>query len=248
LDDAVFSCGGTLGRLADAGWDVVVCTAFTRSVLAPTGFALACQLDKGLSPDADYMAIRRAEDTEACHQLGCTADWLDFVEAPHRGYGDAKSLFGLPREADDVLGPLSLAFAAILDRRPDLVLAPQAVGGHVDHVMLVRALRVVRSPSLPILWWTDFPYATRLHLSPTRPFISDMIKLTECVVTGDIKKRLSACAAYVTQISYQFGSEQGLIDALQTAGPSEWFRLDGAVPAAAASIVRIRAMSADQHG
>src|SRR5438309_440747 len=37
-------------------------TAFTATVLPATGFALACQLDKGLSPEVDYMALRRDEE------------------------------------------------------------------------------------------------------------------------------------------------------------------------------------------
>ena len=48
LDDAAFSCGGTLAALAAEGWEVAVATLFTASVEAPTGFALACQTDKGL--------------------------------------------------------------------------------------------------------------------------------------------------------------------------------------------------------
>ena len=62
LDDAVFSAGATLFRAARRGWRVVVATIFTGNVAQPTGFALACQLDKGLAADVDYMALRRAED------------------------------------------------------------------------------------------------------------------------------------------------------------------------------------------
>jgi hypothetical protein len=46
-------------RAGAAGWEVTVATAFTRSVPDPQGFALACQLDKGLPPEVDYMALRR---------------------------------------------------------------------------------------------------------------------------------------------------------------------------------------------
>ena len=59
LDDAAFSCGGLLASLAQAGWRVVMATLFTGSVAEPKGFALACQLDKGLGPEIDYMALRR---------------------------------------------------------------------------------------------------------------------------------------------------------------------------------------------
>ncbi len=62
LDDVAFSCGGTLVGLAAGGWETHLATAFTASVPDPQGFALACQLDKGLGPEVDYMALRRAED------------------------------------------------------------------------------------------------------------------------------------------------------------------------------------------
>jgi len=83
LDDAVFSVGGTLAALTDAGHDVTVLTCFTGSVPDPTGFALACQLDKGLAADVDYMALRRAEDDTATALLGASNAHLGLLEAPH---------------------------------------------------------------------------------------------------------------------------------------------------------------------
>ena len=86
LDDAVFSCGGLLAALVDAGWDVTLATVFTATKLPASGFALACQIDKGLSPDVDYMALRRAEDREAAAILGIAdVRHQDLAEAPHRG-------------------------------------------------------------------------------------------------------------------------------------------------------------------
>ena len=101
LDDAVFSCGGTLATLASSGWRVVVATLFTQSVMNPAGFALACQLDKGLDASVDYMALRRAEDADACARLGVEPHWMALPEAPHRGYESAGALFGpvLPTDA-----------------------------------------------------------------------------------------------------------------------------------------------------
>ncbi|HZH47524.1 MAG TPA: PIG-L family deacetylase, partial [Roseococcus sp.] len=151
LDDAAFSCGGVLARLARLGWEVVVCTTFTASVAAPRGFALACQTDKGLGPEVDYMALRRAEDAAACAALGATPLWLPFAEAPHRGYNSAAALFGPPAPGDAIMGPLLASLSHHLRAGPlDLVLAPQAIGGHVDHVLLVEALRLALPPGLPI--------------------------------------------------------------------------------------------------
>ena len=166
LDDAAFSCGGTLARLAAQGWDVTLCTAFTHSVPSPTGFALACQLDKGLSPDVDYMALRRAEDLVACSRLDVSPLWLDLPEAPHRGYPDAKALFASPRDEDAILAPLSDRLRKLLETPPALLLAPQALGGHVDHVLLARALRSVLRTGQPVWWWADFPYAMRPGTPP----------------------------------------------------------------------------------
>lgn len=227
LDDAAFSCGGTLARLAGAGWEVTVCTAFTLSVPNPAGFALACQLDKGLPPDVDYMAIRRTEDAEACRRLGARPLWLPFAEAPHRGYGNPGALFGPIGAADGVALPLADALGEVLSPRPDLVLGPQAVGGHVDHVQLVHTLRRVLPEGVPVLWWTDFPYAARSHSHPARPFAAAMASLQERAIPGDAAARLHACAAYATQVGFQFGDANGLADALAAAGPVERARADG---------------------
>jgi LmbE family N-acetylglucosaminyl deacetylase len=229
LDDAAFSCGGTLAALARAGWEVTVATAFTRSVPNPTGFALACQLDKGLPPEADYMALRRAEDAAACARLGARAAWLDFAEAPHRGYPDARALFAAPREDDAIAAPLSQAFAALMAPAPDLILAPQAIGGHVDHVRLVESLLPVLPDGVPVLWWTDFPYAARPLREAVRPFAGLMEAWPERGFPGDAPARLAACAAYATQLGFQFGGAEGLRRALDAAGSVERFRLRGAV-------------------
>ena len=141
LDDAAFSCGGLMALLADAGWRTVMATAFTRSVPHPTGFALACQTDKGLAPDVDYMALRRDEDRAAAAFLGAEPRWLDLPEAPHRGYHSAPALFGPVLHADDIWRRLESLIAGLAaELRPDLVLAPQGLGGHVDHRQMIQAV------------------------------------------------------------------------------------------------------------
>lgn len=231
LDDAAFSCGGTLAALAAEGWEVVVATLFTASVEAPTGFALACQTDKGLPPDADYMAIRRAEDAEACRRLEARPAWLPFREAPHRGYGSPAALFGPLRSDDAAHLDLAAALEPLLaERRPDLLLAPQAIGGHVDHVQAVRALHLLR-PAAPVLWWQDFPYLAKRSTHPARPFRATMEALPEEERPIRVETKRHACAAYATQIGFQFGGPDGLARALDEAGPREAFRAERAAAA-----------------
>ncbi|WP_043834469.1 PIG-L deacetylase family protein [Muricoccus aerilatus] len=230
LDDAAFSAGGALARLAQEGWEVVVATIFTATVPHPSGFALACQTDKGLPPDADYMAIRRAEDREACAALRVRPLHLPLREAPHRGYTSAAALFATPR-ADDMA---HLDAAETIERllatlRPDLLLAPQAIGGHVDHVLTVRAIQMV-DPGLPILWWRDFPYTTRAD-TPHRPFEAMLSRFPEAALPTDPAAKHAACAAYATQLGYQFGGPAGLARALAATGGEEMARAQGHAPA-----------------
>lgn len=227
LDDAAFSCGGTLARLSAAGWRVVVATVFTRSVPSPTGFALACQLDKGLPASADYMALRRDEDAAACAIIGADMLWLDLPEAPHRGYTSPASLFGPLLATDHVCIAVQGAITDLLaGLTPSLILAPQAIGGHVDHVVVVNALRHL-SHNVPLLWWRDFPYAARTA-DPAEPFAKIMGTLPERAVAIDVSHKRAACGAYSTQLGYQFGGPEGLAAALDAAGQSEWFRIEAA--------------------
>ena len=232
LDDAAFSCGGTLARLAGAGWRVVVATVFTASVPDPRGFALACQLDKGLGPEIDYMALRRAEDLAALRTLGATPVWLPFREAPHRGYDSAAALFADVRQEDAIVDDLTPALAALLaEQSPDLVLAPQAIGNHADHVQLVRAMDRA-GVEAPILWWRDFPYTVR-DASPSEPFRDRFMSLPECHValsSDEAEAKRLACRAYPSQLGFQFGGPEGLDRRLAAAGEVESFRMLGKVP------------------
>lgn len=237
LDDAAFSCGGTLFALAGAGWRVVVATLFTRSVPDPAGFALACQLDKGLGPDVDYMALRRAEDLAAMAALGpnAAAIHVPLPEAPHRGYDGAAALFGPILSADDVGPRLAASIRALIrEHAPGILLAPQAVGGHVDHVQVAEAVFGL-DPGLPVSWWTDFPYSLRRD-TPARPFERRLaalpaveVRLTAAARTA----RAAACSAYASQLGYQFGGAAGLEARLAELGPAERFR--GAAPPVQAS-------------
>jgi LmbE family N-acetylglucosaminyl deacetylase len=235
LDDAAFSCGGLLASLARAGWRVLMVTLLTDSVADPKGFALACQLDKGLPAGIDYMALRRAEDVHAAAELGIAPPrHLPFREAPHRGYGSAPELFSETRADDGIADDLAPALAGLIAAEsPDLILAPQAIGGHVDHVQAVRALRSLAVPG-PILWWRDFPYTVR-EATPKEPLAALFAALAESRMVLDAEARdrkRAACAAYASQIGFQFGSEAGLDARLAREDGIERFRLSGRLDAA----------------
>jgi LmbE family N-acetylglucosaminyl deacetylase len=206
LDDAAFSVGGTLAALADAGHQVTVVTCLTASVPDPAGFALACQLDKGLGPDVDYMALRRAEDTAAMAVLGATPVHLDLPEAPHRGYSSAADLCAGVHDGDEVWRDVAARLGAL---DADLWLAPQGLGGHVDHLQVGRAVAAL---GRPVLWWRDSPYVLRDPAARPGPHVP--AGLPEVRAVQDRHRRADACACYASQLGFQFGGEPGMRAAL----------------------------------
>ncbi|GAA2281339.1 GlcNAc-PI de-N-acetylase [Streptomyces ruber] len=221
LDDAVFSAGGVLALLVRAGWRVRVVTCFTASVADPCPFALSTQLDKGLPADVDYMALRRAEDGAAQRTLGAlTPVHLRLPEAPHRGYGSAPELFTPPRPDDTAEAELRRLLRPRL-AAADLVLAPQAIGGHVDHLLTARAVAAV-APSARTCWWRDVPYVARAPRTAGGP------RRGTAEVTVDIGAVLAgktaAARRYVTQLGFQFGGPGRTGEVLSAVARSEALR------------------------
>jgi LmbE family N-acetylglucosaminyl deacetylase len=223
LDDVAFSCGGVLATLSRAGWRVRVVTVFTATVTPLSPFALACQLDKGLSADVDYMALRRDEDAVAMHCLGVD-EWehLDLPEAPHRGYVSAADLFAGRHADDDVCQAVTSALALRV-ARADLVLGPLGLGHHVDHGVVVDALDDLERAGMdvPRLRYRDTPYAVRL-CSSTRA--DDEVPVEVGTAMDD---KIAACAAYVSQLGFQFGGPGGMSRALREFAATEARRCGG---------------------
>ena len=219
LDDAAFSCGGTLLRLADdPDWRVVLCTVFAASVPDPQGFALRCQTDKGIPAGVDYMALRRAED-EACAASARVDDarrW-SYREAPHRGYGSPADLFAGIHDGDNVWQALGDDLAALDDEvRPDLVFAPQGLGNHVDHLQTIRAA-LAAWPVERMMWYRDTPYAIRepdarpAHLLRME---EDLFPCRVLLSSGVLERKIGLCALYASQIGFQFGGPAALREKL----------------------------------
>jgi len=231
LDDVAFSCGGIARRLADAGWRTVLCTIFTRSMPDPQGFALACQLDKGLPPETDYMALRRAEDDAAAKALRAgEVEWLGLPEAPHRGYHSAPALFGEQVAADDAADAVEAALAPRLAAGYDLVFAPQGLGDHIDHRHVrdaVARLAATHGQSERVAWYRDTPYAIRHPgAAPRFGALPRDAEIAVPINGAPLAAKLDSCAAYASQIGFQFGGEAAMREALSRFAAAEAERLN----------------------
>lgn len=204
LDDVAFSCSATLMQLISAGWNVQLVTVFTASVENPQGFALACQTDKGLAPEVDYMALRRAEDREFCRLAGIeNARYWDFAEAPHRGYDSAPELFAGVKTGDEVWREIAEKLRGLDDF--DAVFAPQGLGNHVDHLQVIRAV-FDADLAAKTRWYRDTPYAIRQpDAAPSEWLPPGLDEIFVPFGTPIIAQKVAACCAYESQIGFQFG-------------------------------------------
>lgn len=110
------------------------------------------------------MALRRAEDLAALKRLGFSCDHLNLVDAGFRGHTGphfqdmASLLCGHCGPGGHAL--VAQAASALRERLPaaSLVIAPLAVGGHVDHVITRLACEAVMPPH-GLVYYADMPYA-----------------------------------------------------------------------------------------
>jgi LmbE family N-acetylglucosaminyl deacetylase len=216
LDDVAFSCGGTLAALKAKGWTVGLVTVFTRSVPEPRGFALQCQTSKGLEPQVDYMALRREEDRAFARHLGVDhLSWGNLEEAPHRGYDSAGALFQPPRPDDAIEESVARSLKPLLwELKPDRVFVPQALGGHVDHVQVVRAVKGLGIPMNRVLYYRDTPYALRQPEATPDAAVPAGLKPLAVDITEHLTRKVEGCACYGTQLGFQFGGQEGVSPAL----------------------------------
>jgi LmbE family N-acetylglucosaminyl deacetylase len=156
LDDAVLSIGGLIGREVAAGRKVTVVSCYTAGPALET-----------IPPErrvfGDY-STRRAEDERALARLGAQRRWLDLHERIWRDPPPAKTLhvFRTPPRMDDFreLRAVRAVIGELIESGAE-VLAPLAIGHHVDHMeVTLAALRevLVRGAFERVRFYED-PYA-----------------------------------------------------------------------------------------
>lgn len=143
LDDAVFSLGATMSRLARRQVAVTVCTIFAGD---PTSTLPADdhQTRSGFTDSGHSARVRREEDERALKVLGVDHVWLDFDD-------NAACLRDESSVAEQV---------ASVIRPGDLVLAPGAPVTHPDHRLVAELARKADEAGVCVGYFLEQPYAT----------------------------------------------------------------------------------------
>lgn len=235
LDDAALSCGGRIHRRTKRGEKVLVVTVFTGDV--PEGplpeLAAKVLLSMGLGRE-DAMQVRQREDEEACEILGAEPVHWPYLECPLRTNGDGeplyptfRRLFGQPRPEDE---PLLEDIADAMRELPpaDHLVAPLAVGSHVDHHLVRRAAEQVFADRLA--YYEDFPYV-RKSFALTRALGEKKVWRNESMPLDEdnLRAKIRAVGAYGSQLEPLFGSEGSMERRLRrwtrrVKGERQWFK------------------------
>ncbi|MFC4472674.1 PIG-L deacetylase family protein [Streptomyces xiangluensis] len=180
LDDAVLSCGA---MLADARnhVPVTVTSMFTEGAPPPYTLSARRYLHQTGARDAEALyAARRAEDQEVLEGMGIAWRHAGLPEGLFRRKrgrvpdGPQRVSALLPERAHVyptyrrhlAAGRISRHDSGVLHRigevlqeaaapEPSLLLAPLAVGGHVDHLLVRTAAELSRRR---VVYYSDFPY------------------------------------------------------------------------------------------
>lgn len=214
LDDIALSCGGLASRLAANGESVIVATACTADAPAGGPLSPAAQHEHWQWQLGDQPYIhRRAEDERACNVLGVQPVHLGLLDAIYR-----RDESGAPLYTSDFIGgdvhPLDWqslftevkTALVLLVQSASRTYSPLAIGGHVDHVVVRRAVEILAEPSR-LHYYEDFPYAGKVD-QPERAFglTSEHVTLTE----DEIEARMGAITCYPSQMLALFGSAEAM--------------------------------------
>ena len=142
FDDAILSCWHVL----DGPGDVQVVNVFTASPppgTPPTSWDALT----GAQDPAQRMRERAAEDRAALALVCRTALGLGFLDAQYRAPRDNPS-------PDRIAERIAAAIGG-----PSLLLAPAAIGGHADHVLVRDAAVALQREGWPVVLYADLPHA-----------------------------------------------------------------------------------------
>ena len=208
LDDAVFSCGGYIGKLCALGHPVRVLTLFSGS---PAGklslLARALHVDWNLPKDA--AAIRREEDKQALDVLGAQAMHAGFLDCIYRR--DRMSGKPVYTRLGQILGQEAVEEKQLIEEVAEYfgdtlqegkyqhAFAPLGLGGHVDHLITHAAVRLAQSrcPQTRFYFYEDLPYA--ISDAPGDERMSGM-RSFRCIRKDGSEQKYTAMNQYVSQV------------------------------------------------
>lgn len=205
-DDAIYSCGGVICHLVQAGDNVTILTIMAGEPQPPFPKTPVLQ-DNHVRWQAgeNPVQIRRDEDRVAANILGVTTHYLDILDCIYRTddeialYPSEESLWHTIHRKDNTLEQLKMTSLP----EADIVYVPFGVGAHVDH-LIVRdfGLHLVNTGH-DVTFYIDYPYMRSTDaIDKARDAFSHSVAIEARVFSEEaMQHKIDAMSAYETQIA-----------------------------------------------
>lgn len=205
LDDAALSAGGWIYEQTRSGAEVEIWTimcGFPSGEVSP--FAQLLHAQWGISDSSELIHARRLEDENAARILGAKTAHFDFLDCIYRRGKNGEWLYidiFTPPHEDEAELPAQIAAAIAAQLKPDdRVVCQFAIGPHVDHVLVRRAVELLNRP---LTYFADLPYLFK-DSEQLAGHIANLRVSTVKVSAAGLKVWQDAVAEYASQISGLF--------------------------------------------
>jgi LmbE family N-acetylglucosaminyl deacetylase len=206
LDDAIYSAGGLIYEQVQAGTPVEIWTIMSKipERVKLSSYAKAIHQRWVTNSAEESFQVRRAENEKASAILGAQNRYLGFVDSIYRtgegGHPLYTSSFLRIREEEKDL-PRQIAETVSKYLYPDdKLICPLALGGHVDHIIVRKA---VGQLGLKPFYMADIPYLLDAPYSLWTTKIG-MKKSVYAISKIGLQVWLKAINAYSSQLEMEF--------------------------------------------
>jgi LmbE family N-acetylglucosaminyl deacetylase len=224
FDDAIGSCGGTIGRLVTIGHVVRIVTAFGGVEREPFSVPARILHDEWkLERPVKY---RRLEDASACRLLGCESSFFEFSDAIYRQGADGRHLYPTFESLRGAIAPedrllaerLATELSGHLSNKNTVVYCPLAIGVHVDHVLARDCGRILGTHGSAVVFYRDF-YYDRTCRDEVEDSAMNRVNVT--LTPQELGKKVAAFSEYKSQISDLFDTQAGMASYFADTGNNE---------------------------
>ncbi len=195
-DDLALCIGGTLADKS-RNCTFTVIDFFTRSVYAPN-------LRQGQRNEGFVSKKRLQEEHEYCSRYGVEVVSFAWPDSSLRGYSHEEETKGTP--AHDKFGVYTRRALeqALAQRKPDLIFSPLAVGNHIDHSIVLWALKNAKKPDVPTIYYEDLPYVNRIELDAIDQVVQPILEGPGSIridITPSVEEKLKSLQIYKSTLT-----------------------------------------------
>lgn len=221
-DDVVYSCGGALWALAERGDRALIVTICGGDPPVDISAYAQSLHDRWGMPDPkqvnEMVALRREEDRTAAALCRAEVDYWEIPDCIYRAdrdggwlYNSDQAIFGELQVGDMLLiDEMVIRLNRVIDTlTPALVIAPLAIGNHVDHQLVRLAAEQVAPQRLS--YYADYPYVRDpIYLQRLKEDPHWRAEPTFQLPPAAIDARIAGMTAYQSQLSTFWQNEAEL--------------------------------------